>query len=305
MQVRPFGSTGLNLSAIGLGGMPLSLNESRPAEDDAIRLLLRAVELGVTLIDTADSYCIDSSEVGHNEALIGRALRQLPASQRSEVFVATKGGLIRPERRWERDGSPGHLRSACEQSLRRLGVERIDLYQYHRIDPKVPMEDSVATLAELQREGKIRFVGVSNFGVKQLERAGTIVEVVSVQNEYSPLKRTAERPVGESNPALDPDIAGSLEASQKMGMAFLCWCPLGGMGRAADLGQSTPQVLELAADRGVSPQQLALAWELAKGPMVFPIPGARRISSLESSAAAADLKLGEDEMRLLDEAWAG
>ncbi|MCC5831187.1 MAG: aldo/keto reductase [Phycisphaeraceae bacterium] len=303
MQYRNFGSTGRQLSAIGYGGMPLSLKDDRPSEDEAIRVLHRAVDLGITLIDTADSYCLDSSEAGHNERLIGKAVSLLPARQRDAMFVATKGGLIRPERRWERDGSAAHLRTVCEQSLKNLRIDRISLYQFHRIDLKVPIEESLTTLAELQREGKIEHVGVSNFGVDQLEEAARYVKVVSVQNEFSPFKVTAARPVSEADAKLDPNIAGTLEYTRQRDIAFLCWCPLGGMGRADSVGGEHAEAAALAGDLGVTPQRLALAWELAQGPMVFPIPGARRIRNLEDSAAAAELKLTDEQVTLLNRIW--
>src|SRR3954451_9184564 len=162
---------------IGLGGMPMSLS-GRPPEERSVRTIHAALDAGVNLIDTADSYCVDESEVGHNERLIARALR----GRRDGVLVATKGGHTRPGGAWEVDGSPAHLRAACEASLRALETDRIDLYQYHRPDPNVPYEETIGAFKELQEEGKVRWGGISNANVEQIELAGSIVNIVSVQN---------------------------------------------------------------------------------------------------------------------------
>ncbi len=302
MQTRVLGKTGVMVSALGLGAMPLSVPDNRPAEEQAIAVIHHAIACGITFIDTADAYCLDDTETGHNERLIGKALRQLPASRREKVFVATKGGLIRPQRRWDRDGSPGHLRAACDASLQALGVDRIDLYQYHRIDPAVPLKESLGCLKELQQQGKIRFLGVSNFGINDLDAACSMVDIVSVQNEYSRRHRLPELVPPGRAPRPEPDTIGTLEYSHKHQLAFLPWSPLNGIGQAKSLGTTDAAVAGVAAARGVSPQQIVLAWLLAQGPQVIPIPGASRQSSISDSVKAVDLNLTAAELQAL-RAW--
>lgn len=273
------------VSAIGLGGMPLSI-EGRPDHDRAIRTVHAALDAGVRLIDTADSYCLDGSEMGHNERLIAAALGSWRGDA-GDVLVATKGGHTRgPDGSWGLDGRPEYLRRACEASLRALDVEAIGLYQYHRPDPSVPYAESVGTLGELQSEGKARLVGISNASVDQIREATGIVDLASVQNEFSPAFRSSE-------PELD------LCADE--GIAFLPWSPLGGIGSASGLGDQHEVFAEVADHRGVSPQRVCLAWLLAKAPVVVPIPGASRPETIADSAAAADLELTPDELARLDE----
>jgi aryl-alcohol dehydrogenase-like predicted oxidoreductase len=274
---------GVKVSAVGLGAMPLSL-AGRPDEVRALRTIHAALDAGVTLIDTADAYCLGGSEVGHNERLVAKALASWPGGG-DGVLVATKGGHTRPGREWGLDGRPEYLRGACEASLRALGVEAIGLYQFHRPDPKVPFAESVGALAELRAAGKVRMVGLSNVGVDQIEQARRIVEVASVQNELSPRFRRSE---------------GELAWCAAHGIAFLPWSPLGGIGRGGLLGQRHAAFAEVAGRHGVSPQQVALAWELAKAPVVIPIPGARRPETIADSAAAASLRLDDDDRRRLD-----
>ena len=290
MRTRPLGHTGRRVSAIGLGAMPMSVPSSRPSEQESIAVIHRAIDLGITLIDTADSYCLDDREPGHNERLIGKALSDLPAADRERVVVATKGGLVRPGGRWEHDGRPQHLRRVCEQSLENLAVETIELYQLHAADPAVPLAESIGELKRLRDEGKIRHIGVSNFSVAQLEEASQIVEIATIQNRWSPDHRGPERD-------------GTLAAAAHKGMTFLPWSPLGGMSRARHIGQKQTAVRRMADGRGISPQRLALGWLLAKGPHVIPIPGASRRPSVEDSAAAADLDLTSEEVAELDRAW--
>jgi aryl-alcohol dehydrogenase-like predicted oxidoreductase len=200
---------GVRVSAIGLGAMPMSL-AGRPDQERSLRTIHVALDAGVTLIDTADAYCLDGSEVGHNERLVARALAVWPGG-RDGVLVATKGGHTRPGREWGLDGRPEYLRRACEASLRALGVEAIGLYQFHRPDPKVPFAESVGALAELKAAGKVRLVGLSNVSVDQIRQAREIVEVASVQNEFSPRFRRSE---------------GELAWCAAQGVAFLPWSPL-------------------------------------------------------------------------------
>jgi aryl-alcohol dehydrogenase-like predicted oxidoreductase len=281
MPTRRIGGTAVG--AVGLGAMLLSI-AGRPGEAQAIRTIHAALDAGVTLIDTADAYCLGGDEVGHNERLISKALAAWPGD-RDRLLVATKGGHTRPGREWGLDGRPEHLRQACEASLRALGVEAIGLYQYHRPDPAVPFAESVGALAELQAAGKVHMVGLSNVSVDQIQQAQRLVRVASVQNEFSPRFRRSE---------------GELAFCATRRIAFLPWSPLGGMGRGRDLGSRHRTFAEVADGHGVSPQQVALAWALAKAPVVIPIPGARRPESIVDSAAAATLRLSADELARLD-----
>jgi aryl-alcohol dehydrogenase-like predicted oxidoreductase len=235
------------------------------------RLLVRAFELGHNFFDTADSYGPNVSET-----IIAEALHPYPAG----LVIGTKGGLVRPSRhRWDEDGRPEHLRRALDSSLKRLRLERIDLYQFHAPDPKVPFADSLGALAELQRAGKIRHLGVSNVTVKQLDEARRIASIVSVQNEYN-IENRSDDPV--------------LAACEKAGIAFIPWFPLGA-GRALHSGK----VKRIAARLNATPAQVALAWLLARSPVVLPIPGTRSIAHLEENAAAATLKLSPADLATL------
>jgi aryl-alcohol dehydrogenase-like predicted oxidoreductase len=281
MPTRRLG--GLPVSAIGLGEMQLSL-AGRPDEAQAFRTVHAALDAGVTLIDTADAYCIDESDTGHGERLVAKALAAWPGD-RDRVLVATKGGHTRPRGDWSLDGRPEYLRQACEASLRALGVEAIGLYQFHRPDPKVPFVESVGAMAELKAAGKVRLVGLSNVSVDQINQARQLVQVASVQNEFSPRFRRSE---------------GELAFCAAQRIAFLPWSPLGGSHQSRDLGGRHRAFAEVADAHGVSPQQVALAWELAKGPVVIPIPGASRPETITDSLAAASLRLSADELARLD-----
>jgi pyridoxine 4-dehydrogenase len=240
-----------------------------PAE--AKRVLRRSVELGVNFIDTADAYGPDVSE-----RLIAEALHPYPRG----LVIATKGGLTRPSApEWVPDGRPEHLRAACEGSLKRLKLERIDLYQLHRPDPKVPLEDSIGELARLQKEGKIRHVGVSNCDVEELALARRIVPIVSVQNRYNVTDRASE------------DV---LNVCTRDGIAFIPWAPIA---RGSSEKLESAKALEaLAQKRGVSVFQAAIAWLLAKSPVMLPIPGTSSAAHLEENVAAARLKLSSEEL---------
>jgi aryl-alcohol dehydrogenase-like predicted oxidoreductase len=285
MRTRTIGP--VTVSAIGLGGMPMSI-EGRPDEERSIRTIHAALDAGVTLIDTADSYHLHAGETGHNERLIARALASYPGDT-SGVLVATKGGHLRPgDGSWTVDGSPAHLRAAAEASLKALGVDAIGLYQFHRPDPKVPYEESVGALRELLDAGKIRLAGISNASIEQIDIARRALgegNLASVQNEFSPAFRSSE---------------GELLHAAAHGIAFLPWSPLGGIGRAGKLGARHTAFADVAGARGVSPQQVTLAWMLAKAPVVIPIPGASRPESITDSAQAADLVLTESELGRLD-----
>jgi aryl-alcohol dehydrogenase-like predicted oxidoreductase len=255
--------------------MHLSITE-RPSEAEGVRVIHAALDAGMTLIDTADAYCLDASETGHNERLIARALREW-SGLRDRVLVATKGGIVRTAGRWDQDGRPAHLRAACDASLKALGVERIALYQLHAPDPAVPFDDSIAALAELQREGKIRWIGLSNVSVEQIRRAESMVRVTTVQNRLNPYFREALRD-------------GVTEYCASRGIGFLAYSPTGG-GRLTKKLPSHPTLLELGARHRATPHAVCLAWVLAQGATVIAIPSARRIEHATDSARAADLEL--------------
>jgi aryl-alcohol dehydrogenase-like predicted oxidoreductase len=278
MKTRPLGPSDLTVSAVGLGCMYLSIRE-RPTEDEAVRTLHAAIDAGVTLLDTADVYCLDQKDIGHNEKLIAKALKTRP---KAKVVVATKGGLERPKGAWTPNARPAHLRAACEASLKVLGRERIDVYQLHAPDPAVPFTDSIGELARLRTEGKIANVGLSNVSAHEIEDAQRIVPIVSVQNRWNPLDR-------------EPERNGVLATCEKLGLAFLPYSPFGGANGARSIG-SVGRLAAEAKTREVSPHRLVLAWMLAKSPVVIPIPGARRVESVTDSVAAADLVLSAEDV---------
>ncbi|MCK7625880.1 aldo/keto reductase [Streptomyces sp. RS10V-4] len=290
MQDRTLGD--LRVSAIGLGAMPLSI-EHRPDERRALATLHAALDAGVTLIDTADSYHWHAGEVGHNELLIARALARY-GGDTSGVLIATKGGRGRPgDGSWTVTGTPEHLKRAAEASAKRLGVAAIGLYQLHKPDPAVPWAESVGALRELLDAGTIRAAGLSNVSTDQIRQAHAILGdgLVSVQNRYSPAVRDSEP---------------QLRLSTELGLAFLPWSPLGGISRSSLDGPSGPVAPRtafhhVAAERGVSPQRIALAWLLARSPAVIPVPGASRPASITDSARAADLVLSEAELARLNQ----
>ena len=286
MRTRRIGD--VQVSEIGLGGMPMSI-EGRPDEQRSVATIHAALDAGVTLIDTADAYHLNPDEVGHNESLIASALASY-GGDTSGVLVATKGGHLRPEAgKWTLDGSPDHLKQACDASLKRLGVEAIGLYQFHRPDPKVPYGDSVGAIRDLLDAGKIRLAGISNADPGQIRQAQEILggRLVSVQNEFSPAFRSSE-------PELD--------LCTELGIAFLPWSPFGGSSRAGEVGSQFAVFGEVAKAHGVSPQQGVLAWRLAKSPVVIPSPGSSRPETIRDSAAAGDIELTSDELSRLDAA---
>ena len=283
MDTRRIGD--VEVSAIGLGGMPMSI-EGRPDEARSLATIHAALDAGVTLIDTADAYHLHADEVGHNETLIAKALAS--HDRGADVLVATKGGHLRPgDGSWTLNGSPAYLKEACEASLRRLGVEAIGLYQFHRPDPSVPYADSVGAVRELLDEGKIRLAGISNADPEQIRLANEILDgrLVSVQNQFSPAFRSSE-------PELD--------LCDELGIAFLPWSPLGGIARAGELGSAYAPFARIAEKHDVSPQRVCLAWMLAKSPVVVPIPGASRPETIRDSAAAPELTLSAEEIAELD-----
>jgi pyridoxine 4-dehydrogenase len=270
----------LRLTRLGFGAMRITGNGiwGEPADRaEAIRVLRRAVDLGINFIDTADSY-----GPGVSEEIIAEVLQPYPA----DLVIATKGGFERPgPDQWVENGRPEHLRSACEGSLRRLRLERIDLYQLHRIDPKVPAEDQLGTLKDLQEQGKIKHIGLSEVSVQQIQHAQKIVPIVSVQNRYSVADRGSD------------DV---LEYCEKGKMGFIPWFPLAA-GRVS--GPDSP-ISRVAARWRATPSQVALAWLLTRSPVMLPIPGTSKVTHLEQNVAAADFKIDESKMRELERAAA-
>lgn len=271
----------LPVHRLGFGAMRVTGDDVWGPPDDrsaALAVLRRVAELGIDLIDTADCYGPNVSE-----ELIAEALHPYPEG----LVIATKGGLVRPgPGDWEPNGRPEHLRRACEGSLRRLKVERIDLYQLHRPDPDVPLEESLGALVDLQAEGKIRLIGVSNVDVDELRRARAVTPIVSVQNRFNLEYRDAE------------DV---LEACAEAGIAFLPWYPLA----AGPLAEDGGTAARIAERHDATPAQVALAWLLARSPVILPIPGTSSVEHLEENVAAAGLRLSDEEVRTLNEAGKG
>lgn len=284
MRFRPLSRTAV--SAIGYGGMHLSITD-RPTEAHGVQVIHAALNAGMTLIDTADAYCLDASETGHNERLIARALREWDGP-REEVTVATKGGIVRTGGSWIRDGRPEHLKRACEASLRALGVDQIALYQLHAPDPAVPFAESIGALADLRSAGKVRDVGLSNVSVDQIEQARAMVPIVSVQNRLNPFFREAR-------------TDGVLDYCSREGLAFLAYSPVGG-GRLNKKLAGVKVVYSLAEYYGHSPHAIILAWVLAQGPTVLAIPSARSIDNVEDSAEAAEIELTPTDLETIDKA---
>jgi aryl-alcohol dehydrogenase-like predicted oxidoreductase len=280
----------VEVGAIGLGLMTFDQTGHQPREQllDTVRA---ALDAGVTLFDTADAYGpgeeMGADAQGENEKLIASILDELGV--RDRVFLATKGGAFRTEGgKWDIDGRPEHLHRAVDASLSRLGVDQISLWQHHRPDPKTDFAETIGALTEIAASGKVRMIGLSNVNPGQIQAAHKALgdSLVSVQNQFSPKFRS-------SRPEID--------VCTDLGLAFLPWSPLGGLSDAKELATHHPAFQQAADARGVSAQQVALAWELAQSPVVIPIPGAKRPQSIRDSAAAADLELTADELAALDQ----
>lgn len=308
MKRRQLGKSGLTVSAIGLGCMGMSQSYGAPDEAESIRTIHRALDLGVTFLDTADAY-----GKGGNETLVGRAIRE----RRNEVELATKFGLIPGPTgpATDVDGRPERVKDCCDASLSRLGIDRIDLYYLHRVDPKVPIEETVGAMAQLVRAGKVRFLGLSEAGPETLRRAYRVHPIAALQTEYSLWSRVPERAV--------------LAACRELGIGFVPFSPLGRgflTGAVTDLERLEPndvrrtlprfqgenlkqnvvmvkRLEEMARAKGCSAPQLALAWLLAKGGDIVPIPGTKRQKYLEANAAAVDIALTPKEVAALEEAF--
>jgi aryl-alcohol dehydrogenase-like predicted oxidoreductase len=309
MNVRQLGTSGLTVSAIGLGCMGMSQSYGQPDDEESIRTIHRALDLGVTLVDTADAY-----GKGANERLIGQAIR----TRRHEVVLASKFGLVPPPAGGPAtavDARPERVRGCCEASLQRLGVDTIDLYYLHRIDPAVPVEETVGAMSDLVREGKVRYLGLSEAGAQSLRRAYATHPIAALQSEYSLWTREPERTV--------------LPVCRELEIGFVPFSPLGRgslTGTVRDLTafaendvrRKMPrfepenfrrntmlanQLESMARAKGCSTAQLALAWLLTKGPDIVPIPGTKRARYIEENAAAVDLSLSSDEIDALDSAF--
>jgi aryl-alcohol dehydrogenase-like predicted oxidoreductase len=268
--------------------MPMSMNDDKvyPEESQAIATIHAALDSGVTFIDTADIYAPSWDTMGHNETLVGKAVKSYGGSV-DDLVIGTKGGITRSEgEKWGRNASLEYLRSAVEKSLRALQVETIDLYQWHRPDRSMIYAEAIANFKTLQDEGKVKSIGISNANVEEIQIAIDVLGeggLVSVQNEFSPKFRCSEK---------------ELEFCAERGIAFLPWSPLGGTGGGGrNVGDRFAAFGEIAADHGVSPQQVVLAWELSLSETVIPIPGARRPESIIDSAKAADLQLSSEELQ--------
>jgi len=290
MRTRLLGSAGsTEVGAIGLGLMTFDQSGSQPREQ-LLATVRAALDAGVTLFDSADAYGPGEEKGAHaqgeNERLIAGLLDEVGV--RDQVLLATKGGHVRTDGGgWDVDSSAAHLHQAVDASLGRLGVEQIALWQHHRPDPKVPYAEVIGTLKEIADSGKVARVGLSNADPGQIRAAHDVLgdALVSVQNQFSPAFRSS---------------APEIEVCDELGLAFLPWSPLGGLGSAKELAEKHPAFASVAAARGVSAQQVALAWELAQSPCVIPIPGAKRPESISDSAAAAELELTDDELAALD-----
>ncbi len=269
MNRRQLGHSGISVNPIGLGGMPMSI-QGRPETVQSIRVICLALDKGIDFIDTADVYCLDNDDIGHNERLIAQAIKEWGGG--TPVTVATKGGMNRPNGAWTTKGDPRHLKKACEASLKALDTDCIDLYQLHDPDEHVPFADSVGALSELKQRGKVRHIGLSNVSVSQIKEAQGIVEIVSVQNKCNLYDREAFK-------------EGVVGYCEKEGIAFLPYSPVGGFRKHKRTGRD-PLIQEIAGRSNMNPYQVALLWLLAASPVMIPIPGASRLESARSSADA-------------------
>ncbi len=279
---RSIGNTDLEVYAIGLGAMPLSI-EGRPTQSQAQDVIDAFVEAGGNFIDTANVYCLDNADIGHNERLI----REVLSEMREAVIVATKGGLTRPQGRWEVDGRPQWLRASCEKSLKDLGTEAISLYQLHAVDPQVDLAESLGELQRLKEEGKIRHIGVSNVALDQLQYALRRVEIAAVQNRCNLFEQR------------DFDN-GLVEFCRRNSITYIPHSPVGGHHGHKRLRQES-LLRELATKYGESSYCIALAWLLQKGDHILPIPGASQVSSIRDSMRAPGLRLHPADASRIDQ----
>ena len=278
------GSSGKQVMPIGLGAMPLSL-ATRPDEATAMEVIHAFINGGGNFIDTANVYCKDDNDIGHNEKLIHKALTKF--GRLDDVVVATKGGLTRPKGRWDNNASPGWLRKSCEKSLMDLDTDSIFLYQLHAPDPGIPLTESVGELARLKEEGKIQHIGLSNVNTREIMTALTVAPILSVQNRCNVLEKKSFK-------------AGVVDLCEKEGIVFIPHSPVGGHFDHIKLAASKP-LKTIAGKYDVSVYQIVLAWLLHKGNHILPIPGASKISSITDSLKATSVKLDKDDMKILDQ----
>lgn len=283
-DLRSLGNTNISIFPIGLGGMPLS-TASRPDEKQAIEVIHKALDLGINFIDTADVYCLDHTDIGHNERLIAKAL-QCYLDKSNKVLIATKGGLERPSGAWTTNGDPRHLQSACEASLRALNQDCIELYQFHAPDIRIPFTISIEKLADLKKQGKIKHLGLSNVNVEQIKIAQEITPIVSVQNRCHVFCR-------------DSFINGVIDFCEKNQITFIPYSPVGGSHGKKQV-QSSPILLQIANEHHKTPFQIALAWLLAKSPCMVPIPAATKLSSISDSFASTEIDLSPESIEQID-----
>jgi aryl-alcohol dehydrogenase-like predicted oxidoreductase len=280
----PLGNSGRQVMPIGLGAMPLSL-DTRPDEATAFAVIKAFVDDGGNFIDTANVYCRDDDDIGHNEKLIHKALAKF--GRLDDVIVATKGGLTRPKGRWDTNATPAWLRKSCEKSLQDLNTDCIFLYQLHAPDPNVPITESVGELARLKAEGKIQHIGLSNVNTKEILAAMTVAPILSVQNRCNVLEKKSFK-------------TGVVDMCEKEGIVFIPHSPVGGHFDHRKLAASKP-LKKIAEKHGVSVYQIVLAWLLHKGNHILPIPGASKVSSITDSLQAVNVRLDQADMRLLDD----
>ncbi len=281
MQTRRLGADGPEVSAIALGGMLLSIT-GRPPEDQGIAVIHGALDNGVSLIDTADAYCTDERDFNHNEKLIAKALRRRSGA----IRIMTKIGCRRPGGAWTVDARPEYLTEATHRSLDALGRDTVDLIQLHAPDVRVPFEESVGALSRLRDQGKVRYIGLCNVTVEQVEQARRVTPIASVQNRWN---------VNDRRPETD----GMLEYCTNNGLAFFAYSPFGGTLGAPSLG-TFGRIAEEARRRRVSPYRLLLAWMLAKCPVCIPIPGARRVESVIDSTSAGNMQLAPGDVKAIE-----
>jgi aryl-alcohol dehydrogenase-like predicted oxidoreductase len=286
MKYRLLGTDTREVSCVGYGGMHISIVD-RPDEATAINTIHSSLDHGVTLIDTADVYCLDHNDIGHNERLISKALEQW-SGDRNSITVATKAGMVRPDGGWQYDGSPEHIKSACDASLKALDVDCLDLYQHHAPDPNVPFADSLGAFRELQDEGKIRWIGISNVSVSEIEEASAVADIKTVQNRLNPFFREA---ISD----------GVVKHCDQNGIAFLAYSPVGG-GRLNKKLPDHEVVGPIAAAHETTPHAVVLAWVLAQSPSVIIIPAARSAKNAISSTMVPDIELSPAEIAAIDSA---
>lgn len=280
---RQLGKTDIYVFPVGLGAMPLSI-QGRPSEEDSIKVIHASLDSGVNFIDTANVYCLDDNDIGHNEKIIYKALKLKNALD--SVIVATKGGLIRPQGRWDVDARPKVLRESCEKSLKALNTDVITLYQLHAPDHKVPFESTIEELAKLKEEGKIKHIGLSNVSNKELSIAQKIVRIESVQNRCSPFYKKDFK-------------NGLVELCKEQNVSYLPYSPVGG-------GYSHKKVTEyevfkkLSSKYNTSPYCIILSWLLSKGEHIIPIPGASKINSATDSPKAVNIELDNEDIKIID-----